>query len=214
MAPFLPFMPALAVVLGAWIALGLAPSTRTAPAFAATWLAMVVAMMIPTAMRPAMKVGAGSQRRSLAFLAAYGLVWLCTMPLAWFALRDVTWSQNALVLGWMLVGAYQLLPSTAAWLHNCRRLKPGVPPVMAGLSNGLHCLGSCLPLMIMASVTAMSRDSVWWMLAIMALATIVMYWEKQPKVSDTALRVLGFILLLVAAALFLHGASGSSHMTM
>ena len=62
-------------VAAAWVVLALVPVSHGLTAFGAMWLAMSVAMMVPTVMRPMQRAAAGSPRRAWLFLGGFVAVW-------------------------------------------------------------------------------------------------------------------------------------------
>ena len=170
--------------------------------FAAMWAVMCLVMMAPTAARPMLRIARGSVGRGAAFLAAYLAVWLL-LAIPAFPVAGRMWSAFALFLGWILVGAYQLLPSTARLMRSCRSLRTDGSPAASGLRYGLACAAACGPLMIIAMATlhAVNAPVAVAVLAMAAVTAFIM-WEKTPHVPLMAVRMSGTVMIVAAALAF------------
>lgn len=182
--------------------------------FVAMWAAMCLVMMAPTAARPMLRIAGGRILRGAAFLGAYLLVWLALAVPA-FPIAGRMWSPFLLFVGWILVGAYQLLPSTARLMRSCRSLRGDGGPAASGLRYGLACAAACGPLMVVAMATlhALHAPIAVSVLTMAAITAFIM-WEKTPRVPLVAVRMSGTAIIVVAALAFTlvaphdHGAGG------
>jgi predicted metal-binding membrane protein len=165
------------------------------PLFAATWVAMAAAMMLP-AVAPTVLAYQGRVRRrrgrraalglSLAFVAAYLAVWALAGLVPYALLREVGALDGRLFMGGpgralaggvlVAAAAYQLLPAKRA----CLRRLCGPPDLVGeeapggaaralgtGLRSGAWCLGCCWGLM--AGLFALGLMDLTWMVVIWAL---------------------------------------------
>ena len=170
--------------------------------FVAMWAVMCLVMMAPTAARPMMRIAQGRPLRGAAFLAAYLGVWL-VLALPAFPVAGRMWSPFALFLGWILVGAYQLLPSTARLMRSCRSLHGDGSPAVSGLRYGIACAAACGPLMVVAMTTLHAVDAP-IAVSVLAMAGITAFimWEKTPRVPLVAVRMSGMAFIVLAALAF------------
>lgn len=197
-------------------------SARLALAFAADWLVMVLAMMLPTALpflgRFQRQYGqyAGLAWRSAALLAGYVLSW-CLFGIAIYAgywllyqqlLASVAPGAHLAMLAALpplVAGAYQLTPLKRGYLESCTfapgradahdaRAAGGVrQAVLAGLHHGGCCIGCCWALMLL--MFAVGAGSLGWMLVLAALMAI----EKNVAWGRRLSTPLGLALLAWAA---------------
>jgi predicted metal-binding membrane protein len=203
------------------LAAGVRPPLLVLAVFAASWLLMVAAMMLPTVVpmaRMFRTVSARQERPALAmgaFLAAYFAVWLGFAALAlpadlavhalvasrpWLHDHDGLVAAGALALA----GAVQFSPLTRRCLTLCRdpramlfgRYRRGAGGAWSlGVRHGLSCLGCCWALMLV--MFAVGVSSLWWMAAL----TGVMVAEKTTRWGPRLVPVVGAGLLLAAFAL-------------
>jgi predicted metal-binding membrane protein len=122
--------------------------------FAAVWIPMMAAMMLPAAAPGAVRAG-GAPR----FLAAYLAVWIVLGVLVYVVYAP----HGALTTGLVTVaaGLYELTPLKRRSRARCRA------EARSGLRLGLHCLGSSLGLMAM--FVALGVMNIAWM----AVLTVV-----------------------------------------
>ena len=174
------------------------------------WVLMSLAMMLPTAARPARRLARGRPARGLAFLAAYALVWLAAAAMAFPVEMIVPWNGFTLMIGWVAVGAYLMLPATGRHLRACRLLAGNANPWWAGVRYGISCSVACLPLMIVAMATLHSTtlDTSITVVA-MALLTLFIMWAKHPSVSWKHVRNSGIAIVAAASLVFTLGLTGS-----
>ena len=166
---------ALTVTLGlaaaAWVAavrqmsgmdMGVATRLGSFAFFAAVWVTMMAAMMLPGVV-PAVvrRVQASGRLRGVPlFLGSYLAVW----ALAGVAVYALYRPHGAVVAGAVVIaaGAYELTPLKQHFRRRCQEAAG------SGLGYGLCCLGSSLGLMAM--LVALSVMSVIWMAVITVLA--------------------------------------------
>lgn len=188
-------------------------------AFAAAWLVMVTAMMLPGTV-PIVRLHdvvtarvAHRGRVRAVFMAAYFAVWLTFAGVA--LLGDV--GLHALVerWGWLrerdglvlagalgLAGAVQFTPLTRRCLRVCRdprgflfqHYRRGVAAAWSlGVRHGLSCLGCCWALMLVMFATG--AGNLWWMVGL----TAVMVAEKTTRWGTKLVAPVGLVLLFAAA---------------
>lgn len=192
--------------------------------FAAFWLEMIGAMMLPTAV-PMMRTftavsarGPHSVAARVAFLGGYVALW---MGFAVAALAAATAIQIALGPTWLdarpywvlaamlaLAGAFQFSPLKDRCLTECRdpttflfmHYRRGVRGAFAlGLRHGWSCLGCCWALMLVMCGTGMAS------LLAMFLLMLVMLAEKVTRWGHRATVPVGVILLCAALVVALFG---------
>lgn len=202
-----------------------------APVFLALWVAMMVAIMFPTAAPMILtfaRVQANRQERGQTFVptwlfaAAYLLLWSATGLVAYLAAaggdalaKDSMWlMDNAGRIGGavlIVAGLYQLSPLKRTCLSKCRTpmsfilssWRDGYPgAVRMGLEHGFYCLGCCWLLFVVLFPLGMMN------VAAMALITLVIFAEKSlaigPRIAQTAAVVLivyGAVVLAMPDAL-------------
>lgn len=187
--------------------------------FSAAWSVMCVAMMIPTAIRPARRIAQRQPRRWAGFMVSYGLAWMATAPIAYLVIVTLDVSPFLLLLGWSLVGVYQALPSTGELLRTCRSLRVDRPATVAGLAYARSCVLACLPLMLMAMLTlhgllalpalqSLSAGGPSLVVMILGMAGVTGYvmWQKAPSVPIQRVRAGGACIVGIAALAFTLGA--------
>ena len=199
---------------------GQGPALLAPVAYAGTWVVMVAAMMLPSAiplvrlfaatsaLQPRPKVAMG------VFVGGYLAVWTA---FGWLALlfdlvvhRGVeawTWLDNrpSVVFSAVLLGAgsFQFSSLKDRCLDACRH--PGAyllanyrrGPAAAwrvGWGHGLFCLGCCWALMLVAFAAGMAD------LRLMAAFTALMAYEKVGPRGDAAARIAGVVLVVLGGA--------------
>lgn len=169
--------------------------------FLAVWVAMMVAMMFPTAAPMILtfaKISGGRRARrgtfvpTWVFVAGYLLVWMVFGLLAYvlalaaegLAAGSVGVAENAGRIGGvaiLLAGLYQLSPLKRACLTTCRspmefvitRWREGYAGALRmGVEHGAYCLGCCWLLFVILFPIGMMN------IAAMALVTLLIYAEK------------------------------------
>jgi predicted metal-binding membrane protein len=192
--------------------------------FIAIWAVMMVAMMVPS-FAPAVRMFDTWARTegqpsgvTVVFVAGYLLVWSAVGGVAYLAVHAFQgWlpagSMTALRTGAVILvvaGVYQLTPLKQACLRHCRSVHRGVAllvsmraqvylsAVRTGLWQGVYCLGSNWPLMLVLLLVGMMN------LAWMGVVAAVIFVEKVVPGGDVASKVVGWglaacgIILLAA----------------
>jgi predicted metal-binding membrane protein len=191
---------AAAVHHHALLAAGPPPFVATA-LFAASWMLMVVAMMVPASL-PVVAHSA-----SVPWLVAFGLVWLgvglvgfagdglvhrAVDAWPWFAQR--AWLIEVVILAG--AGLYQLSPIKRRFLERCRASAHGSldgwPSFAAGWRHGLDCIGSsgALMLLMFAEGFASVLPTI--------LLTGLMVYEANGRSGVGVAKVAGAVLILLA----------------
>jgi predicted metal-binding membrane protein len=205
--------------------MGMPGATSMGPGvFVATWAVMMAAMMVPSVV-PAVRAFDTRARATgqpadaaVLFVAGYLLVWSVIGGVAYLLVQALQgWlpagSVTALRVGAVLLlvaGVYQLTPAKQACLHHCRSPHRGVAPqvrtrvrgrpgaMRAGLGQGVYCLGSSWPLMLVLLLMGMMN------LAWMGVIAGVIFVEKALPGGDMVSKVVGWglagggIILLAA----------------
>ena len=195
--------------------------------YAAAWVTMITAMMLPSAV-PLLRLFTGvsqNQRRAAlvitAFVGGYLAVWTV---FGWMALGfDAATHAAVEASPWLderphlvaaavlaLAGAFQFSSLKDRCLSTCRHpaafllshYRRGARTALRmGWSHGLFCLGCCWALMTVAFAAGMTD------LRLMAGFTALMTYEKVGRHGDVVARVAGFVLLGVAALVALQATS-------
>lgn len=200
-----------AVVLASWVGMLVIPMTHEIPAVIAGWVLMVIAMMVPTVARPMLRISRGSGVRAFAFITGYVLAWTLSLPIAAIVMRAPIWSTSSVLVLWIAVGCYQLLPTTSKNLRRCRSLDATAAPAMLGIRQGFACMIACLPMMLAVMISIMVWNTALAATALIVLAACVfMIWEKSPSVSRVAIRASGIAIILAAVLSFTIGVGMNS----
>lgn len=213
-------------------ALAMTPTMgMAAPLFLAIWVAMMVAIMFPTAAPMILtfaRVQAGKRRQerpfvpTWVFVAAYLLVWSALGLLAYAAAvaaerlaADAVWpADNAARLGGgvlILAGVYQLTPLKQLCLSKCRSPLAFIMTnwrdgrggaFRMGIAHGLYCAGCCWLLFVILFPLGMLN------IAAMALITALIFAEKSlpmgrqfARFAGGALVMYGVLVLILPRAL-------------
>jgi predicted metal-binding membrane protein len=186
--------------------------------FAAMWVVMMAAMMLPSAIPVVLEFARTTERRrrwqvATGVLAATYLgVWLIfgVVCYAIYTALGMPWPSQATVVGLtpVLAGVYALGPIKRASQARCRELCALHGPLpfnlmksaaVAGVRYGLSCLGCSAALM--AAMVLIGMSSLWWavilgiVVLIYKLASLRMRYEV---VLSAALVALGVAYLMVA----------------
>jgi predicted metal-binding membrane protein len=177
------------------------------------WLAMAVAMMVPTVLRPLMRAADGSVLRAWEFVGGFVAVWLLAGVPTYLLLGSIAWTPGWIAATWIVAGAYQLTPLMQRNMRTCRSVRFDGDPAAYGIRQGLRCVASCWPVMLAVMVTAMALPGTVLPLLALLAVTALLCWEKQPAATARALAAVGMAMLLVAAggAVLLGGGGGSAH---
>ncbi len=186
------------------------------------WSAMMVAMMLPSALPTILLFGRASRndpevrspaRRMLTFAAGYVVAWAgfsVGASLLQWGLAEATllspmmvsaspWLGGAILI---VAGAYQWTPLKYACLRHCRsplaflaeHWQPGMPGALRlGLRHGLYCVGCCWALMLLLFVGGVM--SLLWIGAITAFVLV----EKLAPYGVQGGRLSGLALVLAGA---------------
>lgn len=150
----------------AWLMGGMDMGVATRPGsfgfFAAAWVTMMAAMMLPGA-APAVARHArmsGEVRAALPFLGSYLAIWALIGVVAYALDRP----HGSLAAGVVVIaaGAYELTPVKRHFRRRCRE------DAGSGLGFGLCCVGSTIGLMAM--LVALDLMSLFWMAVVAVLA--------------------------------------------
>jgi predicted metal-binding membrane protein len=187
--------------------------------FAATWVVMMAAMMLPSAIPVVLEFARTAERRRR-WQAATGVlavtylgVWLIfgVVCYAIYTAVNMPWPNQAVVVGLALAlaGVYSLSPIKRASQARCRELCALHGPLpfslmrsaaVAGARYGVSCLGCSAALMVAMLLLGMS--SLWW--AVILGIVVVLYKFAPPLrmrdelVLSTALVALGVAYLVLA----------------
>ena len=187
--------------------MGATPSAWTlyhAGAVLVAWIAMMVAMMLPTAAPAIMRRGPVF---ALGYAAAWGGFGIAATALQWLLERtgalSMQLSLTSAALAAVVVlaaGIYQLTPLKAACLEHCRAEAGSsetriVAALARGMHHGAHCIGCCWALMLLMFV--IGAGNLGWMLALGA----VMALEKNAAWGRSLSKPLGAGLLAWAGVL-------------
>jgi len=187
--------------------------------FAATWLVMMAAMMLPTALPLIYEFAHDSEGRpgwqiaTAALGVAYLSVWLVFGLLCYAVYRalNMPWPDQRLVGGGALVLAalYALTPLKRASEARCRELCALHGPLpfnllrsalVAGVRYGLSCLGCTAGLMVAAVLIGMT--SLGWMVVISGLVLVYKLAPplagKYKLLASLAVAALGVVYILLA----------------
>jgi predicted metal-binding membrane protein len=181
-------------VVAAWLMNGMDMGVATRPGtfgfFAAAWVTMMAAMMLPGAAPAVVRHAriAGTVRAALPFVAAYLAIWALAGLVAYALDRP----HGALAAGAVVIaaGAYELTPVKQRFRRRCRE------EARSGLWLGLCCVGSTAGLMAM--LVALGVMSLFWM-AIVAVVACAQKLLPERAVIDIplALAVIAFGLVIV-----------------
>jgi predicted metal-binding membrane protein len=197
--------PVVAVTLGlaaagwagaAWLMdgmdMGVATRTGSFWFFAAAWVTMMAAMMLPGA-APAVARHArmrGTARAAVPFAGSYLAIWALAGVVAYALDRP----HGALAAGVVVIaaGAYELTPAKRHFRQRCRE------GAGSGAEYGLCCLGAGAGLMAM--LVALDVMSLLWMSVVAVLACAQKLLPAKPAIDvPLALAITGFGLVLVFA---------------
>ena len=180
----------------AWLMNGMDMGVQTRPGafgfFAAAWVTMMAAMMLPGA-APAVARRArmtGTVRAALLFTGSYLVIWALAGVVAYALDRP----HGSLAAGAVVIaaGAYELTPVKRDFRRRCRE------DARSGLGFGLCCAGSSIGLMAM--LVALDVMSLFWMSVVAVLACAQKLLPARAAVDvPLALALIGFGLLIVIA---------------
>ncbi len=205
-------VPGAMLVLAGWVVLGLARDHGSLGSFAAMWMAMSIAMMIPTTLRPMLRASDGSVARAWQFLGGFVAVWLLAGPPAYLIMGAVDWTTAWIAAVWLLAGAYQVTPLMHRHLTTCRSVRFDGDATRFGLRQGVRCVASCWPVMLAVMVTAMALPGTVLPLLALVAVTALLCWEKEPGTTSRSVAAVGMAMLLLAAGgAVVLGGGGTDH---
>ena len=196
-----PLTATLALAAACWVVairqmtgmnMGIATRLGTFASFAAVWVAMMAAMMLPGAV-PAVirRVQASGRARAMPlFVGSYLAVWALVGVVVYALYRP----HGALAAGVVVIaaGAYELTPVKQDFRRRCRE------SVHSGFGFGLCCVGSSIGLMLM--LVALGVMSITWMVVIAVLALAQKLLPAKVAVDvPLALAIIGLGVLIVIA---------------
>lgn len=205
-------LPAAVVVLAAWVVVAIATEHSTIPTFALMWVAMSVAMMLPTVTRPMMRAADGSATRAWTFLGAFLAVWLVAGVPAYLLMNAVEWTPFWIALSWIVAGVYQVLPQQHRLVKSCSAVAYTGRASGYGVRQGLRCVAACAPIMLAAMVTAMALPGFVAPVLLLLGLTALLCWEREPSTPRQAMVVVGMVLMLTAVAAVMLFGSGAGHL--
>jgi predicted metal-binding membrane protein len=197
----------LALTMAAWVVavhqmqgmdMGVATDLGSLPFFAATWVSMMAAMMLPGAL-PALTRRARAGGSALAvpqFAVSYLAVWT-VVGLVAYALYH---PHGTAIAGTLTVaaGLYELTALKRACRLRCRQ------SVRSGSRFGLYCLGSSVGLMLV--LLAVGAMSVTWMGVVAALVVAQKLLPPRPLLDvPLALALVGLGIAIAAAPSLIPG---------
>jgi predicted metal-binding membrane protein len=172
--------------------MGVATPLGSFPFFAALWVSMMAAMMLPGAAPAVLRRtrATGRVRAAPLFVGSYLAVW----TLVGLAVYAVYRPHGSFAAGAVAIaaGVYELTPLKQHFRRRCRE------SVRSGFELGLHCVGSSIGLMLM--LVALSLMSVTWMsvIAVLVLAQKLLPTKAAVDV-PLALAIVGLGVLIVIA---------------
>ena len=199
------------------------PFRQALALFLASWLAMIIAMMLPSSLPMVRHYGAVAAKRGdpgalRSFLLGYAMVWTAFGVVAFLGdlalhhLADRTPWVSAhpwVVAGSVLVvaGGFQFSTLKERCLTQCRhpvaylmrQYRRGIEdPLRLGVGHGLDCLGCCWALMLLMFAAGVAN------LAWMAALAGVMLYEKVAPLGHRLTPVVGTVLLGWGTVVLLH----------
>jgi len=201
---------------------GDAPLVMEVSLFAAGWLLMIVAMMVPTSIPLVVTFAALVRRRPhparliAGVLLGYLVMWSAFGVIAYVGDRGVHAAVDA--LPWLadhpqliagatlaIAGLWQFSPLKYRCLDECRSplgfvmnrwrgVRPTSEAFRLGVAHGLFCIGCCWSMMLI--MFGLGLGSLAWMLALGAVMAV----EKNAPWGRRISRPLGFLLILAAVA--------------
>ena len=166
--------------------------------FAALWVSMMAAMMLPGA-APAVVRHLHATGRALAvplFVASYLAVWALVGAAVYAVYRPLSTAAAAATV--IAAGVYELTPLKQHFRRRCRE------SIRSGFHFGLCCFGSSVGLMLM--LVALGMTSIAWMAVIAVLVLAQKLLPPSPAADvPLALAIVGLGVLIVIAPASLPG---------
>lgn len=205
--------PMSGAVVAAWVVLAFATDHSTVASFTVMWVAMSVAMMVPTTARPMMRAADGSARRAWVFLGGYLAVWLVAGVPTYVVMNAIAWTPFWIALTWIAAGLYQVTPAMHRLVRSCSSVRYSGDPLAYGMRQGVRCVASCAPIMLAVMVTAMSLPGLILPLALLLGLTVLLCWEKEPSTPRQALMGVGMAMIMIAVlGVLVLGGGGAAHL--
>jgi len=205
-------LPAAAGILVAWIVLAFATDHGAVGTFAVMWVAMSIAMMLPTVARPMLRAADGSPTRAWAFLGSFGAAWLLAGVPAYVLMNAIAWTPFWIALTWIVAGAYQVLPVQHRLVRSCSSVRYAGGAAAYGFRQGLRCIASCAPVMLAAMVTAMVLPGFVAPILLLLGVTVLLCWEREPSTPKQAMVAVGMGMMLAAVGGVMLLGGGSAHL--
>jgi predicted metal-binding membrane protein len=156
------------------------------------WVAMMAAMMLPSAIPAAFRAAqaGGGVRTVPLFVGSYLAVWALASVVVYTLYRPHEAVAAAVVV--IAAGIYELTPLKRYFRRRCRET------VRSGIEFGLCCVGSCIGLMLL--LVAIDVMSVAWMAVIAAVVFVQKILPAKAVVDvPLALAIIGLGTLIVVA---------------
>jgi len=225
--PMIAALVVLAVAGVAWVVMvqqsramaemdGMDMGLGTLESFAASWVLMMAAMMLPSAVPVILEFARTAERRRGWQLATgvlaitYLVVWLIfgVVCYAIYTAVRMPWRNQTLVVGLALAlaGVYSLSPIKRASQARCRELCALHGPLpfnlmrsaaVAGARYGLSCLGCSAALMV--AMVLLGMASLWWAVI---LGLVVLIYKLAPPLRMREELVLSAALVALGVAYF------------
>lgn len=204
------------------------PLWRRAISFLGMWITMNAAMMLPSLSLIVLLVAQSVERPDAMkikiqvtwlFISGYLFSWMLAGVVAFALVQVVQWAmrlepllQNYKLASAIMIGAgiYQWTPLKLKLLRHCRsaehlHLKAYSEDrwywLRAGARHGIHCIGSCLGLMLLMFATGLMN------LRWMAALTVLIALEKMSRREMLVCRITGGLLIITGAAWILRATS-------
>jgi predicted metal-binding membrane protein len=168
--------------------MGIATKLGSLPSFAAVWMSMMAAMMLPGAVPAVIGRARVGTAHAFLFVGSYLAIWVLVGAAVYAAYRPHGTSTTAAVV--IAAGLYELTPLKGHFRARCRA------SLGSGLDFGLCCVGSSVGLMLMLS--AVGLMSVCWMAII---AAVVLTQKLLPPTSAVDVP-LAFAIIGIGVAIF------------
>ena len=206
--------PVVAAISVGWVVMVMYPMRHDLMGFALSWAVMSLAMMVPTVMRPMMRIAQGKASRAVGFALGYLAIWTALAIPAWIAVTRFPIGALTLAVAWIAVGAYAQVPFVLKSFRSCKSLPATSHSMAAGLRQGVSCVIGCAPMMVVVMATIMQVNAGPLVAAVVMFAVMwLMIWQKAPSTQESALRALGVALVIGGALLGVTGDfSGHQHM--
>jgi len=212
-APAAVIVPSIVLVGVGWVVLAVTRDHSAVGSFALMWIAMSVAMMIPTTVRPMLRASDGSAPRAWAFLGGFLLIWFAAGVPAYLVMNAITWTPFWIAVAWIAAGLYQVMPVMHRLVRSCSSVPYEGSPGRYGVRQGVRCVASCSPVMLAAMVTAMVLPGFALPVLLLLALTVLLCWERTPAATHQAMVAvgMGMIMLAVVGVMVLGGGAGHVH---